>query len=204
MAQPTGQEHQIEIYIRSKFPTDFAKGPRNTLGQGVALYLEAMQWPVDIPDREEDVCAQYGITDYIPAVIGENLFYWLTTNEITTDDDYQKTMVSFMSDGVTTDVFGSRLHKSGTPGLVRVVVESAPTQRAMDVAQRLWSLFFDDASFEVLRKKYGEDGQLLDVSEPDLVVHRCFPIEEPQIFEISESGLAKATFRLQLLYSRST
>jgi len=204
MAQPTGNDYQNEVYIRTKFGLERGKGPRITLSQGIALFLEDLEFPIEIPDRLENPCAQYGITDYIVAKINENLFFWLTTDEITNDDNYQKTTVSFLPDGITTSFPGSRLHKSELPGVVRVIVQSTPTMRAMDVAQRLWSLFFADPAFEAHRKKYGEDGLLLDISEPDLVVHRCFPMEEPYPAEIVQKGRTDATFRLQLHYSRST
>jgi len=205
MAAPTGRDKQLEVYIRSKFGFERGKGPRVTLGQAVCRFIEQLTFPVDIPDPVDDICGQYGITDYIPSKIGENTFYWLTTNKTVDEDNYQKTSIMCLSEGGTIEFPGSRLQKSqNQPGVVRVVVESAPTQRAMEVAQRLWSLFYQDVSFQAFRTQRDlETGLLSDTDELDLVVHSCFPADdEPQVTEVSESGIAKVTFRLRLIYSR--
>lgn len=203
MSQPTGDDYQLEVYIKSKFGHERGRGPRNTLSQAVAVFLEALKFPIDIPDRQEDDEPNYGFSDYVIAKTGENLFYWLTSNEISAQDNFKKSVVTIIPDGVPTSFPGSRLSKSELPGVVRVFADSAPAGRAMDVAQRLWSLFEADPAFEVRRKRYdGDTGLLISCDEPDLVVHRCFPADEPQIVESFENGIVRVSFRLLLSFSR--
>lgn len=200
---PTPQQnHSLGIFVRTTFGLDpnIRREPHVTVSQAIASFVCAIQFAVERPDAERD------ITKNIPAEIGKNTFYWLTTNEVSSEDEYKPARVVVLPDGIAHSAYtGSSTSKSPQEvSAVKVQCEVAPAERAMDVALRLWDIFRSDRiGFTAERAVVTTEGDTeRRSSEPSLTVHRVRAYDEPQIAEIQEDGTAIAVFGLHVYHTR--
>jgi len=204
MSKSKGPEFNNDIYIATRYSYDEANvEARYPLGKAIAHFIAQIGFPIEFPDNPCDD-RRYGISAHIIAEIGKNLFYWLTTDELSSEDGFRQTRVSILSDGIAAPFSGSRGFKNkADTGAVRVLVESSPGKRAMDVAMRLWSLFFSNLTFTMGRKIFSSSTGEVIGSRQDLVVQRVFPLSEPEVSKISSDDEFTVEFRLGVRFTRS-
>ena len=184
---------------------------RATIAQALAVYMESIQFPVDIPLAPGVAAAlpagsipipQTEIHDFIPAKMFENLFWGLTSDDLCHDRKYEGSLGGFLSDAGSFNLRG-RQGANQQVTTVEVVVESSPARTALETAMRLWSMFLEPIGFTVESELLDtQTGQRLKVRQPDLAVQRVEPANEPRILERVGSGRVKAAFRLIVKYTR--
>ena len=184
---------------------------RASIAQALAIYMEAIRFPVDIPLAPgvaaalpvgDEPIPYTEISDFIPAEMYKNLFWGLTSDDLFQDRKYEGSLVGFLSDAGSFDLRG-RQGANQQVTTVEVVISSSPARTALDTAMRLWSLFLEPVGFTVESELLDtQTGQRLKVRQPDLAVQRCVPANEPRIIERVGSGRAKASFRLMVKYTR--
>lgn len=183
---------------------------RKTIMQGLAEFVCAIGWPVDVPPSDgERIAAPELIPMWwdqlfepIPAKLYENVFWGLTTDDLFQDREFQGTLVGFTTEGSQVDLRG-RPGANQQNSLVRVLVESSPLVAAEAVAMRLWALFLGRIGFTVLSGAIDtKTGVRLTVQQTDFAVQDIKPIDEPQVIGVTDTGRAQLTFRLQTKYTR--
>jgi len=219
------EENEDTIEVRQRAPAqgmDLAAirrhrvYPRNfriraSIAQALAIYMEAIKFPVDIP-LAPGVAANLPsgaqpipvteIHDFIPAKMYENLFWGLTSDDLFQDRKYEGSLVGFLSDAGSFNLRG-RQGANQQVTTVEVIVSSSPARTALDTAMRLWSMFLEPIGFNVESEILdSQTGQRLKVRQPDLAVQRCEPANEPRLLERVGAGRAKASFRLMVKYTR--
>lgn len=184
---------------------------RATIAQALAVYMEAIKFPVDIPLAPGVIAnlpagkvpvPQVEIHDFIPAKMYENLFWGLTSDDLFQDRDYEGSLIAFLSDAGSFNLRG-RQNANQQVTTVECVVESSPARTTLDTAMRLWSMFLEPVGFSVESELLdSQTGQRLKVRQPDLAVQRCEPANEPRITERVGAGRVRASFRLMVKYTR--
>lgn len=183
---------------------------RKTIMQGLAEFICAIGWPVDVPPSDgQRIAAPELIPQWwdqlyapIPPLLYQNVFWGLTTDDLFQDREFQGTLIGFTTEGSQIDLRG-RQGANQQASLVRVLVESAPLIAAESVAMRLWALFLGRIGFTVLSGAIDtKTGARLTVQQTDFSVQDVKPIDEPQVIGVTDTGRAQLTFRLQTKYTR--
>lgn len=184
---------------------------RTSIAHALALYVERVRFPVDIPvapgvasllPAGKVLVPQSEITDFIPAAMYKNLFWGLTSDDFFQDSSYEGTVIGFLAETGNFDLRG-RQGANQQVTAVEVTVESAPARTTLDAAMRLWSLFLEKIGFTVESTLVDPaSGHALKVRQADLAVQQVKPIDEPRIVERVGAGRTKASFRLMAHYVR--
>lgn len=183
---------------------------RRTIMQGLAEWLCALRWAVDVPPSDgqrisaPELIPQWWdqISAPIPAKLYENVFWGLTTDDLFQDRQYQGTLIGFTTEGSQVDL-RARQGANQQTSLVRVLVESAPLIAAEGAAMRLWGLFLGRIGFTVSSGLIDtRTGARLPVQQADFAVQDVKPIDEPQLIGTTDTQRAQFSFRLQTKYTR--